>query len=85
MKFYNYILGISIFSTMFFMNPPIQAEEVHLAWDYPTPENGDESIPSFDGFRLYWGEASGKYTGKKEVGKETLATTIASLEPGKTY
>lgn len=52
-----------------------QAAEVNLAWDY--------SGPADHTFRLYQGEASGKYTVTKDFAAKE--GTMSGLEPGKTY
>jgi hypothetical protein len=55
----------------------VRAAEVTLAWD-PNPE------PSVQGYRVYYGKASGFYTNVLDVGNRTDCV-IPGLEAGTTY
>jgi hypothetical protein len=57
--------------------PAVQAAEVTLAWD-PNPE------PAVQGYRVYYGTASGVYTGVVDAGSRTDCV-VSGLDPGVTY
>ena len=54
-----------------------QAAEVTLAWDNPNQTTW--------GTRIYIGTEAGVYLYSHDAGVNTQQTTIANLEPGKTY
>ena len=66
-----------VFSLLFASTPEVYAAEVTLAWD-PNPE------PAVEGYRVYYGKASGFYTNVMDVGNRTDCV-IPGLEAGTTY
>jgi len=66
-----------VFSLLFASTPEVCAAEVTLAWD-PNPE------PAVQGYRVYFGKASGFYTNVVDVGNNTDCV-IPGLEAGTTY
>jgi hypothetical protein len=66
-----------VFSLFFATTPDVCAAEVTLAWD-PNPE------PSVQGYRVYYGKASGFYSSVFDAGNRTDCV-ITGLEPGVTY
>jgi Fibronectin type III domain len=66
-----------VFSLLFATTHDGCAAEVTLAWD-ANPE------PSVQGYRVYYGKASGFYTGVFDAGNRTDCV-ITGLEPGVTY
>jgi hypothetical protein len=64
--------------------PDEPAAQVHLSWA-PTTARAD-GTPATDlaGYRIYYGQARGKYSFVKTVGNQTSAG-IAGLVPGQTY
>jgi hypothetical protein len=75
--FYLFLPVLIVFSLLFASTPDVCAAEVTLAWD-PNPE------PSIQGYRVYYGKASGFYTGVYDAGNRTDCV-ITGLEPGVTY
>jgi hypothetical protein len=74
---YLFLPVLIVFSLRFATTPDVFAAEVTLAWD-PNPE------PSIQGYRVYYGKASGVYTGVFDAGNRTDCV-ITGLEPGVTY
>ena len=70
------VLPVS-FALCFAAPVALSAEQVKLAWDA-----NPESMAA--GYKLYYGEASGKYHGAVKVGKATVYT-LSGLEEGRTY
>ena len=66
-----------VFSLLFASTPDVRAAEVTLAWD-PNPE------PSVQGYRVYFGKASGFYTNVFDAGNRTDCV-IPGLDAGTTY
>jgi hypothetical protein len=66
-----------VFSLLFASTPEVCAAEVTLAWD-PNPE------PAVQGYRVYYGKASGYYTNVVDAGNRT-EYVIQGLEAGTTY
>ncbi len=66
-----------VFSLLFASIPDVRAAEVTLAWD-ANPER------SVQGYRVYYGKASGTYTDVYDAGNRTDCV-ITGLEPGTTY
>jgi hypothetical protein len=69
--------ALIVFSLLFASTPDLCAAEVTLAWD-PNPE------PAVQGYRVYYGKASGFYTNVVDVGRSTDCV-IQGLEAGTTY
>ena len=65
-------------SMLFLCTIAAQAGEVNLEWDANTGE------PNLNGYRIYYGEASGKYTSNVDVSNQT-SYRIDNLQDGKTY
>jgi hypothetical protein len=74
---YLFLSVLIVFSLLFATTPDVCAAEVTLAWD-SNPE------PSVQGYRVYYGKASGFYTSVFDAGNRTDCV-IAGLEPGVTY
>jgi hypothetical protein len=74
---YFFLSVLIVFSLLFATTPDACAADVTLAWD-PNPE------PSVQGYRVYYGKASGFYTGVFDAGNRTDCV-ITGLEPGVTY
>ncbi len=72
-----FISVLIVFSLLFASTPDVCAAEVTLAWD-SNPE------PSVQGYRVYYGKASGFYTSVYDAGNRTDCV-ITGLEPGATY
>ena len=72
--FFSFLL---VFSLLFASTPDVRAAEVTLAWD-PNPE------PSVQGYRVYFGKASGFYTNVFDAGNRTECV-ITGLDAGTTY
>ena len=72
-----FLCVLVVFSLLFASTPEVCAAEVTLAWD-PNPE------PSVQGYRVYYGKASGFYTDTLDVGNRTDCV-IPGLEAGTTY
>jgi len=72
-----FLCVLVVFSLLFASTPEVCAAEVTLAWD-PNPE------PSVQGYRVYYGKASGFYTDVLDVGNRTDCV-IPGLEAGTTY
>jgi len=66
-----------VFPLLFTSTPEVCAAEVTLAWD-PNPE------PAVEGYRVYYGKASGYYTDVLDVGNRTDCV-IPGLDAGATY
>ena len=66
-----------VLSLLFATTPDVRAAEVTLAWD-ANPE------PSIQGYRVYYGKASGSYTNVFDAGNRTDCV-ITGLDPGVTY
>jgi hypothetical protein len=66
-----------VFSLIFASTPEVRAAEVRLAWD-PNPE------PAVQGYRVYFGKASGFYTNVVDVGNRT-DYVVPGLDTGATY
>ena len=66
-----------VFSLLYASTPEVYAAEVTLAWD-ANPE------PAVEGYRVYYGKASGFYTNVVDVGNRTDCV-IPGLEAGTTY
>jgi len=71
------LFSLTVFLLLLASTPDVRAAEVTLAWD-PNPE------PSVQGYRVYYGKASGFYTGVVDVGNQTDCI-ITGLEAGTTY
>jgi hypothetical protein len=74
---YLFLPVLIVFSLLFATTPDTYAAEVTLAWD-ANPE------PSVQGYRVYYGKASGVYTGVFDAGNRTDCV-ITGLEPAVTY
>jgi hypothetical protein len=72
-----FLFVLIVFSLIFASTPEVRAAEVTLAWD-PNPE------PSVQGYRVYFGKASGFYTNVLDVGNRTDCV-IPGLDAGTTY
>jgi hypothetical protein len=72
-----FLLVLIVFSLIFASTPEVRAADVTLAWD-PNPE------PSVQGYRVYYGKASGFYTNVLDVGNRTDCV-IPGLDAGTTY
>jgi hypothetical protein len=72
-----FISALIVFSLLFASTSDVRAAEVTLAWD-ANPE------PSVQGYRVYYGTASGLYTNAFDAGNRTDCV-IAGLDPGATY
>ena len=59
--------------------PHVQAAQIRLGWSLSTTNT------DLTGYRIYWGQQSGKYTETKEVGKTATSVTVSGLQNGKTY
>jgi hypothetical protein len=68
---------LSFFSLLLSFSGQAQAEQVSLAWD-PNTE------PELDGYKLYYGTASGSYSQVINVGQNTQVT-VSNLSRGVTY
>ena len=76
-RLHFFLFVLLVFSLIFASTPEVRAAEVTLAWD-PNPE------PSVQGYRVYYGKASGFYTNVIDVGNRT-DRVIPGLEAGTTY
>jgi hypothetical protein len=76
-RFHFFLFVLIVFSLIFASTPEVRAAEVTLAWD-PNPE------PSVQGYRVYYGKASGFYTNVLDVGNRTDCV-IPGLDAGTTY
>lgn len=74
---FNFLPAVLAFSFLFVSTPEVCAAEVTLAWD-PNPE------PAVEGYRVYYGKASGLYTNVVDVGRRT-DYVIPGLDAGTTY
>ena len=65
---------------------PIRAEaaQQNLAWDPPTTYNNVAPVIQPSGYKIYWGNASGKYQQSVDVGNRT-SYTLTGLDDGATY
>ena len=72
-----FLFVLLVFSIIFASTPEVRAAEVTLAWD-PNPE------PSIQGYRVYYGKASGFYTNVFDAGNRTDCV-IPGLDAGTTY
>ena len=72
-----FLFVLIVFSLIFASTLEVRAAEVTLAWD-PNPE------PSVQGYRVYYGKASGFYTNVLDVGNRTDCV-IPGLDAGTTY
>ena len=75
--FHFFLFVLIVFSLIFASTPEVRAADVTLAWD-PNPE------PSVQGYRVYYGKASGFYTNVLDVGNRTDCV-IPGLDAGTTY
>ncbi len=75
LQFFLFVL--IVFSFFFASTPEVRAADVTLAWD-PNPE------PAVEGYRVYYGKASGFYTNVLDVGNRTDCV-IPGLDAGTTY
>jgi hypothetical protein len=75
--FHLFFSVLIVFSLLYASTPEVYAAEVTLAWD-PNPE------PAVEGYRVYYGKASGFYTNVVDVGNRTDCV-IPGLEAGTTY
>ena len=75
--FQVFLFVLIVFLLIFASTPEVRAAEVTLAWD-PNPE------PSVQGYRVYFGKASGFYTNVLDVGNRTDCV-IQELDAGTTY
>ena len=76
-RLHFFLFVLLVFSLIFASTPEVRAAEVTLAWD-PNPE------PSVQGYRVYYGKASGFYTDVLDVGNRTDCV-IPGLDAGTTY
>jgi hypothetical protein len=76
-RFHFILFVLIVFSLIFASTPEVRAADVTLAWD-PNPE------PSVQGYRVYYGKASGFYTNVLDVGNRTDCV-IPGLDAGTTY
>ena len=76
-RLHFFLFVLIVFSLIFASTPEVRAAEVTLAWD-PNPE------PSVQGYRVYFGKASGFYTNVLDVGNSTDCV-IPGLDAGTTY
>jgi F5/8 type C domain/Bacterial TSP3 repeat len=82
----RYAISITSFIVIALIASYVQAAEVSLAWDLPQTNQDETVLENRAGFRLHWGQVSGKYTETKEIkDPNATSTTIASLDEGKTY
>jgi hypothetical protein len=72
-----FISVLIVFLLLFSSTPEVCAAEVTLAWD-PNPE------PAVEGYRVYYGKASGFYTNVVDVGNRTDCV-IQGLDTSTTY
>jgi hypothetical protein len=57
---------------------------LQLFWDAPTMNRDSSPLQDLAGYKLYYGESSGKYTTPIDVGK-SATYTLQGLEVGHTY
>lgn len=76
-RLHFFLFVLIVFSLIFASTPEVRAADVTLAWD-PNPE------PSVQGYRVYYGKASGFYTNVLDVGNRTDCV-IPGLDAGTTY
>ena len=76
-RFHFFLFVLIVFSLIFASTPEVRAAEVTLAWD-PNPE------PSVQGYRVYYGKASGFYTNVLDAGNRTDCV-VPGLDAGTTY
>ncbi len=76
-RLHFFLFVLIVFSLIFVSTPEVRAADVTLAWD-PNPE------PSVQGYRVYYGKASGFYTDVLDVGNRTDCV-IPGLDAGTTY
>ena len=76
-RLHSFLFVLIVFSLIFALTPEVRAAEVRLAWD-PNPE------PLVQGYRVYFGKASGFYTNVLDVGNNTECV-IRALDAGTTY
>ena len=67
-----FLFVLIVFSLLFASTPEVCAAEVTLAWD-PNPE------PAVEGYRVYYGKASGFYTNVVDAGNRTDCVIRGSI------
>jgi hypothetical protein len=66
------------------MTSPVQAAQVHLAWEPPATGSGGPTLFNLGGYKLYYGESEADLSVVLDVGNQ-LSYTATGLEGGKTY
>jgi hypothetical protein len=58
---------------------------VTLSWAVPTENEDGTPLTDLDGYRLYWGKASGNYTDSTTIDNESITTYVVENIPSGTY
>jgi len=58
---------------------------VTLSWTAPTQNEDGSPLTDLDGYKLYWGKASGDYTDSTTINNESITTYVVENIPPGTY
>ena len=58
---------------------------VTLSWTAPTENEDGSPLTDLDGYRLYWGKASGNYPDSITINNESITTYVVENIPSGTY
>lgn len=58
---------------------------VTLSWTAPTQNEDGSPLTDLDGYKLYWGKASGDYTDSTTINNESITTYVVENIPSGTY